>query len=148
MVVFKRVSVESQDAVTLLNELNDTLMGILGHNGTMHVCMDDFKLERAFFLIGYDVDEPMCCAGVRCMDDKTGEVKRVYARENKKGLGAALMRALEREARVEGYERLALECRAGNTHAIEFYKRNGYIVCDSYPPYDEEDDAVCLDKKL
>ena len=43
MVVFKRVSVESQDAVTLLNELNDTLMGILGHNGTMHVCMDDFK---------------------------------------------------------------------------------------------------------
>ena len=33
--------VNGQNARALLEELNETLIGILGHNGTMHVCMDD-----------------------------------------------------------------------------------------------------------
>ena len=39
--------VNGQNARTLLDELNGTLIGILGHNGTAHVCMDDFKIGRA-----------------------------------------------------------------------------------------------------
>ena len=31
---------------------------------------------------------------------------------------------------------------------VSVESQDGYIVCESYPPYDEEDDAVCLDKKL
>lgn len=33
--------VNGQNTRALLEELNETLIGILGHNGTMHVCMDD-----------------------------------------------------------------------------------------------------------
>ena len=91
------------------DELNETLTGILGHNGTAHVRLDDFHGEKAFFLVGYEEGEPVCCAGVRRMDERTGEVKRVYARKNRRGLGTALMKAVEDLARGEGYRRLVLD---------------------------------------
>lgn len=145
---FIRTSVESEDARTLLNELNTVLTGILGHNGTAHVCLDDFSREKAFFLVGYEAGVPVCCAGVRKMDEATGEVKRVYARKNRTGIGAALMAEVERQAGEEGYERLVLECREGNSRAIRFYQREGYMLCRKYPPYGSEADAVCLEKRL
>ena len=145
---FKQTGVENPDAQMLLKELNETLTGILGHNGTKHVCFDDFSQEKAFFLVGYDDGMPACCAGVRKLDDMTGEVKRVFARKNRKGIGAALMAALEELARETGYSRLVLECREGNPHAIEFYRKNGYTDCEKYPPYGNEADAVCLAKTL
>ena len=48
---FVQTGVEAPDAQTMLWELNETLMGILGHNGTAHVCLDDFSQEKAFFLM-------------------------------------------------------------------------------------------------
>ena len=143
---FIQTGVENPDAQMLLQELNETLMGILGHNGTKHVCFDDFSQEKAFFLVGYDNGTPACCAGVRKLDETTGEVKRVFARKNCKGIGAALMAETENRARAAGYSRLVLECREGNPHAIEFYRKNGYTDCEKYPPYGNEADAVCLEK--
>ena len=145
---FAITGVDSPDAQILLTELNESLVGMLGHNGTAHVCYDDFCQGKAFFLVGYDGDIPVCCAGVRGIDETTGEIKRVYARKNQKGIGTALMTALEGYARQTGYRRLVLECREGNSHAIAFYRRNGYVNCEKYPPYEEEDDAVCLEKRL
>jgi len=146
--LFIRTSVNSEDARTLLNELNTVLTGILGHNGMAHVCFDDFSREKGFFLVGYEVGIPVCCAGIRKMDESTGEVKRVYARKNRTGNGSALMAEVERQAAEEGYDRLVLECREGNSQAIRFYQRNGYMICPKYPPYDSEGDAICLEKKL
>ena len=140
--------VNGQNAQALLEELNETLIGILGHNGTTHVCMDDFSRDRGFFLVGYDGGIPVCCAGVRLLSGRTGEVKRVFARRNHKGYGTALMAAVEARAAATGYRHLVLECREGNAAAIGFYRRNGYAVCEKYPPYGDEKDAVCMEKPL
>ena len=145
---FVRTDVGSPDARMLLEELNDTLIGILGHNGTAHVCLDDFSRRNAFFLVGYDDGVPVCCAGIRQLDAATGELKRVFARKNRKGIGSALLAELEKQAKETGYERLVLECREGNSHAIDFYIREGYSLCAKYPPYENEADAVCLEKAL
>ena len=140
--------VNGQNARVLLEELNETLIGILGHNGTTHVCMDDFTRDGGFFLVGYDDGIPVCCAGVRLLSGRTGEVKRVFARRNHKGYGTSLMAAVEERAAAIGYRRLVLECREGNATAIGFYRRIGYAVCEKYPPYSDEKDAVCLEKPL
>ena len=64
MLSFKKTGVDSPDAQVLLQELNDSLVAILGHNGMAHVCFDDFSQEKAFFLVGYHDDIPVCCAGI------------------------------------------------------------------------------------
>jgi len=146
--VFKAMPIDSQDAAMLLNELNERLVSIIGNNGTAHVNPADFSGERAAFLIGYENDLPLCCAGIREMDRHTGEIKRVYARPNQIGAGAQLMREAERWAAAHGYSRLVLECRTGNPHAIAFYGRNGYAVCENYPPYVGVGNAVCMEKRI
>ena len=140
--------VNGQNARALLEELNETLISILGHNGTTHVCMDDFSRDGGFFLVGYDGGIPVCCAGVRLLYGRTGEVKRVFARRNHKGYGTALMAAVEARAAAIGYRRLVLECREGNAAAIGFYRKIGYAVCEKYQPYGDEKDAVCMEKPL
>ena len=62
--------------------------------------------------------------------------------------GTALMTAVEARAAAIGYRRLVLECREGNAAAIGFYRRLGYAVCEKYPPYCDEKDAVCMEKPL
>ena len=140
--------VNGQNAQTLFEELNETLVETLRHNRMTHVCMDDFSRDGGFFLVGSDEGVPVCCAGVRLLSGRTGEVKRVFARRNHKGYGAALMAAVEARAAAMGYRRLVLECREGNAAAIEFYRRIGYSVCEKYPPYGDEKDAVCMEKPL
>lgn len=132
----------------LLEELNATLTGILGHNGMMYVNFEDFSHEKAGFFVGYINGEPVCCAGLRYESETVCEIKRVYARKNSSGTGRALMAFLEEEAGKAGYGRVILECRSANRHAVEFYLRNGYEICENYPPYDKEDDAVCMDKTI
>ena len=58
------------------------------------------------------------------------------------------MAAVEKRAAAIGYRRLVLECREGNAAAIGFYRRIGYEVCEKYPPYGDEKDAVCMEKPL
>ena len=72
----------------------------------------------------------------------------MFARRNHKGYGTALMAAVEARAAAIGYRRLVLECREGNAAAIRFYRRIGYAVCEKYPPYGDEKDAVCMEKPL
>lgn len=143
---FIEKSIYCEDAILLIDELNDILMGIVGNNGTKHVNLSDFEQEGSIFFVGYYKNEPICCAGIRNVDNQTGEIKRVYTRENRLGVGSALIDQLEKWANEHQYHRLILECREVNQHAITFYKKKGYKVCDKYPPYIEQEDAVCMDK--
>lgn len=148
VLVFKERSVDHPDSIKMMEELNDSLIHIVGHNGTMFVNLSDFSMERAVFIVGYIDDKPVCCAGIREMDQFFGEVKRVYAQINDIGIGSRLMSELDSWARDHGYSGLKLECRRINQHAISFYMRNGYSVCENYEPYIGVEDAVCMEKLL
>ena len=94
---FVQTGVENPDAQTLLRELNETLMGILGHNGMAHVCFDDFSQEKGFFLVGYDDGTPVCCAGLRQLDDEGAE--HIFSEAvDAEGVGLAVMNRLGRAA--------------------------------------------------
>ena len=146
MIEFKNVSVLSDDAQTMLSELSDTLTALIGHDGAMHVNYADFGEIGAVFVVGYRESVPCCCAGIRRVNDETGEVKRVYARKNAEGNGMKLMEYLEKWASENGYAKLILECRPNNTHALRFYEKCGYTVCENFPPYDVDTYAVCMEK--
>lgn len=103
---------------------------------------------RRTFLVGYKNGIPMCCAGVRMVDEECGEIRRVYARKNNEGIGSALLNAIEQWAAKHGYQRLVLQSREANTHALAFYEKKGYTRCPKYPPYTESPIAVCMEKHL
>jgi GNAT superfamily N-acetyltransferase len=71
---------------------------------------------------------PLACGGLRGAADGTVEIKRMYVRPGARGggIGRALLRALENEARRIGARRIALETGDAQEAAIAMYSRAGY----------------------
>lgn len=121
-------SIDCADAKELIGELNSVLTEITGDDGTVNFSNNDVIGERATFLIAYVDGVPYGCGALRQISENTAEVKRVYARKNQCGVGRKVLKALEAKAVEFGYQKLALETRVQNLHAIAFYQDNGYII--------------------
>lgn len=83
---------------------------------------------RGTFLVGYDGEAPVCCGGVKRLDDTTCEIKRMYVTPEARGQGRAkeLLVALEAAARNLGYSVARLDTGPKQPHAEHMYRAAGY----------------------
>ena len=86
------------------------------------------------FLVAWDEDEPVGCAALKRLDERTGEVRRVYvaAAARRRGAGEAMMLRLEDEGRARGYERLRLDIGDRQPEAMALYTGLGYTEIPGY----------------
>lgn len=91
-------------------------------------------------LVGRYGGEPAGTAGVRLLDAATAELKRVFVREESRGLGGAalLVTAAEDAARELGAERMVLDTRNDLVEARALYTRLGY---EETAPYNDNEYA-------
>ena len=144
---------ESAHAQALVAELSATLAGITGDSGAASFAAADARMARSLFVVARDDDGALLgCGALRPLDgevgENVGEIKRRYARPGTRGVGAALLAYLEREAEVFGYRALWLETRRVNTRAVAFYLAHGYAEIPNYGKYVGRLDAVCFSKRL
>ena len=80
------------------------------------------------------------CGGVQRLDDRTGEIKRMWVAPDFRGLGIArrLLGELEDHARRLGHRRVVLDTNATLTEAIALYEGAGYAAIE---PYNDNPDA-------
>jgi GNAT superfamily N-acetyltransferase len=80
------------------------------------------------FVVGYHEDVPVCCGGVKRLDDERCEIKKMYVAPEMRGRGVAraLLYELEHTARRLGYSiaRLDTGPRQGNAEGL--YRDEGY----------------------
>lgn len=148
MISMKEVPIQSSDAIMLISELNQRLLQITGDDGTSNFHAEDVDHDKSVFLIAYLDGIPYGCGALRKLSENTAEIKRVYARKNKVGIGRAIVGKLEERAKEFGYHKLLLETRKQNIHAIQFYSSCGYINCSAYGPYIGKENAYCFEKDL
>ncbi|GAA1283991.1 GNAT family N-acetyltransferase [Streptomyces javensis] len=107
---------------------------------------DDLAPPHGVFLLARHDGELAGCAGVRLMDAqlmdaRTAELKRVYVRPAKRGLGggAALLAAVEAAAVGLGAGRIVLDTRLDLVEARGLYARHGYREVPAFTdgPYAE-----------
>jgi GNAT superfamily N-acetyltransferase len=74
------------------------------------------------------------CVGVRPIDERTAEMKRLYVRPSGRGmgLGRTLAEAAIRFATVTGYERMRLDTLPMMDRAQELYRSMGFMPIDAY----------------
>jgi len=91
-------------------------------------------------LVGRYGGEPVGTAGVRLLDAETAELKRVFVREESRGLGGAalLVTAAEDAARELGAGRMVLDTRNDLVEARALYARLGY---EETAPYNDNEYA-------
>ena len=147
-VEIRAVDVRCDDAQHLIAELSDTLRGITGHSAASGFIAEDVLQPRSVFLVAYIGDRPMGCAGLRPMTATIAEIKRVFAYPNHSGVASRLIEALEQYAAGFGYDAVQLETRRTNPHAVDFYLRHGYAICDQYGKYIGRENALCFYKRV
>jgi GNAT superfamily N-acetyltransferase len=96
----------------------------------------DFDPPRGLFLIARVGEEPIGCGGIRLLDERTAEIKRMYVAGHARGhgIGRYLLALLERHAVSRGATRIMLETGRRNAAALALYHRTGYLPCPSYVP--------------
>lgn len=85
--------------------------------------------------IAYVDDKPSGCIGLRKLDDRICEMKRLYLRESArgKGLGNALIEKLIADAREIGYKKMRLDTYPPKMgKAVGLYESHGFRSIEPY----------------
>ncbi|MFF2388032.1 GNAT family N-acetyltransferase [Agromyces sp. NPDC058104] len=90
---------------------------------------DDLRDDLGVFLLAYDDGRALGCAGARYPDAETAELTRVFVAPEGRGSGlaAALVGAVEAEARRAGRTRARLDTRGDLVEARALYAKLGYV---------------------
>ncbi|MEV4163579.1 GNAT family N-acetyltransferase [Nonomuraea dietziae] len=104
----------------------------------------------ARFLVAVDEGRPIACAALQQVDDRTGEVKRMYVLPSHRGRGAAraLLKALETLGAELGHTRLRLTTGIRQPEAIALYESAGYTPIPAYGKYVDEPTSRSYGKAL
>jgi GNAT superfamily N-acetyltransferase len=86
------------------------------------------------FLVGWHGDQPVCCGGVKRLDERVCEIKKMYVVPALRGKGIArrLLGALEDCARGLGYERARLDTGPKQLSARGLYESEGYVEIEDF----------------
>jgi GNAT superfamily N-acetyltransferase len=105
---------------------------------------------RGTFLVARDAGRAVGCGAIRLLDPTTAEIKRMYSEPalRGKGVGRAVLGALEESARAFGVERLVLETGVHQHAAIGLYSRAGFTRVDCWGEYAAAPTSVCFEKNL
>ena len=149
MYVITNENPDSADATLLIEALSIALTKITGSSGVSSFNLQDVREDRARFVVARTVaGTPVGCGAFRPISAVVAEVKRMYAAPDTSGVGRAVLRHLEDEARSVGYSELWLETSRVNERAISFYQRNGYVYIPNFGKYAGKPEAVCLGRAL
>jgi GNAT superfamily N-acetyltransferase len=147
--IIAREAPECETAIQLMRALSDVLETMTGSSGRQSFSVEDLRNPRSIFVIARTTDGvAVGCGAFRPFDASTAEIKRMYAKESGRGVGAAILQHLEVEAKKMGYVSVRLETRKINRGAVSFYKAQQYRVIPNYGKYVGNNLAICFEKKL
>jgi GNAT superfamily N-acetyltransferase len=94
----------------------------------------DFGPPGGAFLVVYDDGVPVAGGGVKRLDDRACEIKRMYVVPGARGRGLAsvLLKALEDAARALGYAIVRLDTGPKQPAAQAMYERAGYAPIGNF----------------
>lgn len=95
---------------------------------------DKYGLPGGRLYLAWQDGELAGCVGMKKLDDKTGELKRLYVRPSFRGqhLGRELVERIIEDARSLGYSRLMLDTMPELVSARHMYENMGFKVTERY----------------
>ncbi len=95
---------------------------------------EELSPPHGAFTVGYLDGRPVCCGGVKRLDDRTCEIKKMFVVPERRGQGLAraLLHALEAEALRLGYETVRLDTGPKQANARGLYESEGYAPIDDF----------------
>ena len=151
-VIVQRADILSATARSLIEALNAELLGRYPEEGACHFRLDATEVAdgQGAFLIAFRSGQPVGCGAVRRIETDSGEVKRMYVvpQERGRGVGWAILNAIQAEARALRLSRLLLETGVRQTEAQALYQRAGFSRIEPFGEYVHSPLSICMAKTL
>lgn len=148
----RRVDIVSAVAGALIQSLNAELARTYPEPGACHFRLDAEEVAegRGAFLVAFENGNPAGCGAVRKIDAESAELKRMYVKPEArgKGIGRAIVSALEAESRRLGVGRMVLETGTRQAAAQALYEKMGFVRVPLLPEYAGSPLSICMEKKL
>ena len=143
-------SYDSLVALELIEELQEEYVLRYGGRDETPVDPTQFAPPAGAFVVMYDDDVPVGCAGLRRHNDTDVEVKRMFVRRafRGKGLSRWLLAHIEDVAREMGYQRIIMETGLEQPEAMKLYETSGYHEIPGFGYYADAPENRCYAKKL
>jgi len=112
----------------MVDEMNELYGDIEGPN-VPSATPADFAQPHGTFLVGYADGEPVCAGGLKRLDERAAEIKRMYVvpAARRRGVARRLLTVLEDAARARGYAVVRLDTGPRQPHAATLYRAAGYV---------------------
>ncbi len=125
--------------------LNQQYPGRAAHPGSV-TTPEEMGPPDGVFLVGYEDGRAVAIGGLRALDEGVCEIKRMYVapEARSRGVGRALLAALEDAGRRIGYTRVRLDAGAAQDHSRGLFARTGYR---EIAPYNTNHIAVYFGEK-
>lgn len=151
--VVVRERLDSPIALSLITALNAELAEAYPEPGANHfrLDLDEVAPGRGAFFVAYADDVAAGCGAIRKNDEDVAEVKRMYVAPGQRGrgVGRAVLDALEAEARRLGVSRIVLETGPKQVEAIALYERAGFVRIPLFGEYlASPKSSYCMGKDL
>lgn len=134
---FREEPFEDDSAQALLAsfiaEIAELYPGWLPSRGPSAVAAD-FEPPAGRFVVAYVDGRPVACGGLKRLDPRVGEIKRLFvcADVRRRGLGRRLLDHLETVAAAEGCEVVRLDTGAQQPNAVRLFEAAGYRQIPDY----------------
>jgi putative acetyltransferase len=139
---------DSPEAAELLAELRSELDDRYGAD--VEPGEKPSAADVAVFVVARDDRRALGCGALRSLGEPVVEIKRMYVRPEARGrgIGAALLHALEREAIERGFRVVRLETGPMQPEAISLYARAGYREIPCFGAYASGAASRCFERRL
>jgi putative acetyltransferase len=139
----------SPEGRALLGASHALLTALYPPEDNYFLSVEELAAPHIDFWIAEEGGHPLGCVALARMDGY-GEVKSLFVdpAARGKGVGAALMAALEARAREAGLPVLKLETGDTLHEAHRLYRRHGFTDCGPFGDYEEGPHSVFMEKRL
>jgi GNAT superfamily N-acetyltransferase len=149
MFELKRTTSNDSDFQTLVHLLDKELAV---RDGSEHSFYAQFNKTDTIknVIVYYDEGAAVGCGAFKEFDKRTVEIKRMFVHQNfrGKGIGAVILKELERWAAELNYSASILETGKKQPEAIRLYQKAGYAIIPNYGQYEHVENSVCMKKAI
>lgn len=149
--IIKKVEYDNPDFIKLCDELDAFLNIAIGGESKREKYKKFNHLDTMdVVLIAYDNEKPIGCGALRKYSEEEIEVKRVFVREDYRGLniGGRLLEELICHAKQMGFERMILETGEFLAASVKLYRRHGFEQIENYGAYKDMPESLCMGREI
>lgn len=149
MIRIVRTNSENIDFINLVKRLDAYLKMMDGEEHDFYNQYNHINVLR-HTVVAYSNNEPVGCGAFKQFETDSVEIKRMFTLQEARNTGVAskILKELEVWAKELKYSSCILETGKRQTEAVNFYKKNNYLIIPNFGQYQNIENSLCFNKEL